>query len=146
MATYLVWKNNVISMVRGDTLKFKLTLIKDEENNLLGFINKNFKEEEYDKIYHVQPGDSVYFGLMAPNKPFEKSCVVKYLTIIEDSEASEFEYHGITINEDGSMCIKLDPNDTEFLYSGEYFYTVKVELANDEVETVVPNTKLLIID
>lgn len=63
-------------MVRGDTLKIKLTIIEDEQQGLVGYINKNVDKE---KIYQLKEGDKVYFGLMAPNHTFEQSSIIKYI-------------------------------------------------------------------
>ncbi len=157
MATYLIWKNNVISMVRGDTLDIKLTIIENDNQGLIGYINKNFEElvepessenpvSIVGKIYHLEPGDKVYFGLMRPNDSFEKSVIVKYIEKIEDSEESGLDYHGIYEDESGNLHIRLDRRDTELLYPGDYYYTVKVERFDETVETVVYKNKFLLID
>lgn len=156
MATYLIWKNNVISMVRGDTLDIKLTIVENDNQGLIGYINKNFEElvepessenpvSIVGKIYHLEAGDKVYFGLMKPNDSFEKSVIVKYIEKI-DLEESELDYHGIYEDVSGNLHIRLDRRDTELLYPGDYYYTVKVEKADETVETVVYKNKFLLVD
>ena len=128
MATYLVWKDNVISMVRGDTLKIKLTIVKDEQQGLVGYINKNI---EASKIYQLKEGDKVYFGLMAPNHTFEQSTIIKYieqgeepvrepiipqgtLDITENGEVDVYEYASVNIN------VPQPEGTCEITENGEY--------------------------
>lgn len=157
MATYLIWKNNVISIIRGDTLDIKLTIVENDNQGLIGYINKNFDDlvepESSEnpvgiigKIYHLQVGDKVYFGLMRPNDSFEKSVIVKYIEKIDILENSELDYNGIYEDELGNLHIRLDRRDTELLYPGDYYYTVKVEKADETVETVVYKNKFLLVD
>lgn len=157
MATYLIWKNNVISIIRGDTVDIKLTIVENDNQGLVGYINKNFDDlvepESSEnpvgiigKIYHLQVGDKVYFGLMRPNDSFEKSVIVKYIEKTDILEDSELDYNGIYEDELGNLHIRLDRRDTELLYPGDYYYTVKVEKANETVETVVYKNKFLLVD
>lgn len=128
MATYLVWKDNVISMVRGDTLKIKLTIVKDEQQGLVGYINKNI---EASKIYQLQEGDKVYFGLMAPNHTFEQSAIIKYieqgeepvkepivpqgtLDVTANGEVDVYEYASVNIN------VPQPEGTCEITENGEY--------------------------
>ena len=111
MATYLVKKNNVISMIRGDTFRFDVTI--SDDSSPCG-------------VYRLSNQDVLYFGLMEPNKNFEDSVLVK-------------EYPaGITpINEDGSITITLNSEDTWNLFPGKYFYTIKlnrIKKAGSEIE------------
>lgn len=157
MATYLIWKNNVISIIRGDTVDIKLTIVENDNQGLVGYINKNFDDlvepESSEnpvgiigKIYHLQVGDKVYFGLMRPNDSFEKSVIVKYIEKTDILEDSELDYNGIYEDELGNLHIRLDRRDTELLYPGDYYYTVKVEKADETVETVVYKNKFLLVD
>ena len=98
-------------MVRGDTLRIKLTIVKDEHQGLVGYINKNIDK---DKIYKLKEGDKVYFGLMAPNHTFEQSSIIKYieqgeeqvkepivpqgtLDITENGEVDVYEYASVNV-------------------------------------------------
>lgn len=61
-------------------------------------------------------------------------------------DTSEIIYHGISTDSDGNLYIKLEPEDTELLPPGDYYYTVKVEHEDGSVETVLAKTKFMIID
>jgi len=123
MATYYIRKNNVISMVRGDTFSFNITLSDDE-----------FPDE----IYILSEDDKLFFALMEPNKSFEESLLIK-------------EYTSEDVNTDGSITISLEDEDTLLLPPGKYFYTIKLETKEDSennstVTTVIPKTSFFIID
>lgn len=125
MATYIVRKNNVISMIRGDTFKFDIT-ITDEESS--------------EGIYRLSNQDILYFGLMEPNKSFEDSILIK-----------EYDKDSENVNEDGSITIVLAPEDTELLVPGKYLYTIKLNKKDDvggidEVITIISNTGFFILD
>ena len=133
MATYIVRKNNVISMVRGDTFKFDVT-ITDEGSS--------------EGIYILSNQDILYFALMEPNKNFEDSILVK-----------EYEAGVTPINEDGSITITLDADDTLNLFPGKYYYTIKLNKLKkadseddssgediDEIITVIAKTEFFILD
>lgn len=125
MATYIVRKNNVISMIRGDTFKFDVT-ITDEESS--------------EGIYRLSNQDILYFGLMEPNKSFEDSILIK-----------EYDKDSENVNEDGSITIILAPGDTELLVPGKYIYTIKLNKKDevegiDEVITIISKTEFFILD
>lgn len=125
MATYIVRKNNVISMIRGDTFKFDVT-ITDEESS--------------EGIYRLSNQDILYFGLMEPNKSFEDSILIK-----------EYDKDSENVNEDGSITIVLTPDDTELLVPGKYLYTIKLNKKDDvegidEVITIISKTGFFISD
>lgn len=125
MATYIVRKNNVISMIRGDTFKFDVT-ITDEESS--------------EGIYRLSNQDILYFGLMEPNKSFEDSILIK-----------EYDKDSENVNEDGSITIILAPEDTELLVPGKYIYTIKLNKKDevegiDEVITIISKTEFFILD
>lgn len=110
--------NNIIRVIRGDsfTLNFRDFVV----NTL-----------EPDCTLH--PGDSLYFGLMEPNKPFECALIRKKVT--NDTE-SDME----------SVFMEFSPEMTERIMPGVYYYSVKIERANGKVETLVKKTKFYIID
>lgn len=125
MATYIVRKNHVISMVRGDHAKFSFEI----PTELLEL-------DDTDVIpKYVLPGGVVlYFALMFPNKPFEDSILIKeYSTIDEEND---------------SLVVELSSADTELLTPGCYYYTIKLatNLGEGEVYTIIPNTKFFIVD
>lgn len=129
MANYIVWKNKVISMVRGDSFKFNLVI---NEGN----------DEASDNIYTLKDQDALYFALMEPNKPFEDAILIKEYTA---------DTVDISPEDNKTIIISLVPEDTELLQPGTYYYTVKLNKLNelegiDETITVIPKTKFFIID
>ena len=118
---------NIIKMNRGDTYEFNLTI--DDEGS------ENGK-------YLLQGNDTVYFGLMEPNSAFEQSLVKKIYTE-EDRD------------KDGNIFITIEPEDTEHLLPGVYYYSVKLEVDHlqgktyeriHKVITVINKTKFIILD
>ena len=118
---------NIIKMNRGDTYEFNLTI--DDEGS------ENGK-------YVLQGNDTVYFGLMEPNSAFEQSLVKKIYTE-EDRD------------KDGNIFITIEPEDTEHLLPGVYYYSVKLEVDHENGETyesihkvitVINKTKFIILD
>ena len=118
---------NIIKMNRGDTYEFNLTI--DDEGS------ENGK-------YVLQGNDTVYFGLMEPNSAFERSLVKKTYTE-EDCD------------KDGNIFITIEPEDTEHLLPGVYYYSVKLEVDHEngktcesihKVITVINKTKFIILD
>ena len=118
---------NIIKMNRGDTYEFNLTI--DDEGS------ENGK-------YLLQGNDAVYFGLMEPNSAFEQSLVKKVYTE-EDRD------------KDGNIFITIEPEDTEHLLPGVYYYSIKLEVDHlqgktyeriHKVITVINKTKFIILD
>ena len=120
---------NIIKMNRGDTYEFNLTI--DDEGSESG-------------KYVLQGNDTVYFGLMEPNSAFEQSLVKKIYTE-EDRD------------KDGNIFITIEPEDTEHLLPGVYYYSVKLEVDHEigdgetresihKVITVINKTKFIILD
>ena len=118
---------NIIKMNRGDTYEFNLTI--DDEGS------ENGK-------YLLQGNDTVYFGLMEPNSAFEQSLIKKIYTE-EDRD------------KDGNIFITIEPEDTEHLLPGVYYYSVKLEVDHENGETyenihkvitVINKTKFIILD
>lgn len=124
MANYIVRKNNVISIIRGDSFSFNLNI-----NELLGEIDG--------ESYTFSDNDKVYFALMYPNSYLADSILVKEYTL-EDLE------------EDGSVTISLKPDDTVLFSPGTYYYTVKLALYQntneEEIHTLIPQTKFFILE
>lgn len=125
--------NNIIVMNRGDTYKFDLT-IRDE----------SFK----DNRYILQGNDTIYLGIMDPGQPFEEALVRKKYTK-DDLDAL------------GNLFVVLQPEDTLDLLPGKYFYSVKLRIDHEEldsisgkptgryikeVRTVINKTKFIICD
>lgn len=119
--------NKIIKLNRGDSYEFILR-IPDKSN-----CSKN---------YILTEQDVVYFALMYPHQPFEKSCFVKGYTWEEQDEK-------------GNLIITITPNDTRRLAPGVYYYTVKLQRGGtldviddfdepDEVRTLVERTKFIV--
>lgn len=111
--------NDIITISRGDSFTFE-TLI-------------NLGNPIYPDYYTLQEGDIVYFGIMEPNQPFEWAIVRKTFTS-EDQEGSV-------------LICSFNPEDSEFLLPGRYYYSLKLYKASDEsVTTFIPNKKFIIMD
>ena len=115
--------NNIITINRGDTVDYTFTI--------------NLGTKRFEDKYTLTTGDSLYFGLMEPNQPFE--CA---LLRLEFTEADN--------DEDGNVKIHLDSSMTENLLSGRYYYSIKLRQAvldgEDKVTTLIPNTKFAIYE
>ena len=128
----MITNNNMVIMHRGDTYDFDL-IIDDIESP--------------DGRYRLKGDDVVYFGIMDPHQPFEQALVKKRFT------AEDMYPNGV-------LNIVLAPEDTLDLLPGTYYYSVKAHLQHDnyyeatgeflgrvdQVNTVVPKTKLFICD
>lgn len=143
MATYLVWRNKVISMIRGDSFSFRVRIPNPHPesseyeitNNLIPSQNRESIQEIPD--YILSEGDLVYFFLSRPNDSFEQAFLVKKYTY-ENQDP------------DGYIRIELTPEDTAYIHPGDYYYTVKLainaESSEEEIYTIIPKTKFLIVD
>ena len=125
MSLYIVKKDKVLTMTRGDYFSFKVDLKSNKSR---------FDEDEY----KLSEGDILFFGLMEPNQPFEKAFLKK-----------QYTYDDYDV-ENGTLKIVLNPEDTIELEPGTYYYQIKV-LYEDEtevthVDTVVQKTKFYIVD
>lgn len=116
---------NIITINRGDTYNFDLTIYDDSTP---------------DGRYILQDDDVLYFGLMDPHQKFENALVKKRFTKDDCDEA-------------GNLNIEIKPEDTLDLMPGVYYYAIKLHRRkNDEVEyidkviTVINKTKFVIND
>lgn len=119
---YHVDKNNVITINRGDYLKFPVALW-----------TGTFPKREQ---IILEEGDLVYFGLMHPNEPFERAFVKR-------------EYTKDDVNSNGDLEIVLYPEDTLELYPGTYYYALKAIYEVDGepiVDTLVQKTRFIVVD
>ena len=96
----------------------------------------NVGTEMYPQRYSLKDGDAVYFAVMEPNQKFEDA-ILKQVYTSADEET-----------QDGDLIIKLNPNDTQYLHSGKYFYTIKVKFSDSElpVQTIIDNREFWILD
>lgn len=124
MSKYLIKKNKVITVTRGDYFSFSVELKKGR-----------FPDEE---VYVLSGDDVLFFGLMEPNQPFEKAILKK-----------QFHYDDYDV-EGGTLKIVINPEDTIGLIPGVYYYQIKVLYKDDggttHVDTVVQKTKFIIVD
>jgi len=125
MSLYIVKKDKVLTMTRGDYFSFKVDLKA-----------KEFPFEE--TTYTLGENDILYFGLMEPGQPFEKAFLKK-----------EYTYDDYDI-EGGTLKVVINPEDTIELEPGTYYYQIKVlyedEVGAVHVDTVVQKTKFYIVD
>ena len=109
----------IISIYKGDTGSFDLAI------NLGTIVEPN--------IYELQDFDIVNFYVMYPNSDLDSSIIYK-------------EYTKDDLNEDKSITIKLEGEDTQYLNEGVYYYTIKLYKANGEVLTLQKRTKFIIMN
>lgn len=121
--------NHIITINRGESGSFTIPLNKGTS------VNPEIVELDNDF-------DTIYFGVMQPENKFEFSIVRKL-------------YHREDLNEDGTLTITFEPNDSELLLPGNYFYEVKVKKYDlnefeqpekEHIYTVVPRTKFIILE
>lgn len=118
--------SNIITMTRGDSYIFDVTL---------------FDEWNPNKRWEIQEGDVVYFGIMLPHQKFEDAIIRKRFTYAQSKYP-------------GRITIRLAPDDTVDLEPGVYFYAVKVKVNSINVDgepqtdviTVINKTKFIIND
>lgn len=114
-----VSKTKIISMYKGDTSSFDLQI------NVGTILEPSiYKLEDYDylKIY-----------VLYPNSDLDSSVIYK-------------EYNKDDLNEDDSITIKFDSDDTQYLNDGVYYYTIKLYRSNGDVITIQKRTKFIIMN
>jgi hypothetical protein len=118
----------IIKINRGDSFEFPINIPERGDST---------------KNYLLTENDVVYFAIMFPHQPFEKSCFVKGYTYEEQDKDT------------GNIIIKITPNDTRILTPGIYYYTVKLQRGGtldviddfdepDEVRTIIDRTKFIV--
>lgn len=119
MSTYIINKNNVITINRGDYAEFKF----------------KFKVGKfpYDHDLIVNDGDILFFGLMDPGVHFEHALLKK-------------EYTSNFINDEGYFILTLESDDTLELVPGVYYYEIKLLDINAHITTLIQKTKFIIVD
>lgn len=96
-------KDNRVTMTRGDSWEVPL------------FLNKGTALKPM--RYNLQDEDSVYLAIMEPNQPFEQAIVKKKFT-------------NKNINRNGDIVVRIEPEDTQCLKPGKYFYQIKAKFIN----------------
>lgn len=96
--------NGFISVHRGDSFKVPL------------LINTGTRDDITKLYIKSHPRAKIYFGVMEPNQPFEEAVIKKMYTT------------NSPVNEQGDLVVKFKPSDTEYLYPGHYYYSIKAEV------------------
>lgn len=116
-------KYNILTFNKGDDIELSLFL---DCGSALSPIQ-----------YELTNDDTLYFGIIEYNQPFECALVRKIFTKND-------------IDENNNITIKLSGNDTYNIVPGEYSYEIKLKRdtgnGNYEVHTVVSRTKLIILE
>lgn len=121
---YVITKNKVITINRGDYASFMINLTIGKFPN--------------EKVYPLKEGDILFFGLMEPNQHFENAFLKK-----------ELHYDDYDV-EGGMLKLVLNPEDTIELVPGVYFYQIKLLREDSDgeviVDTVIQKTRFNIVD
>jgi hypothetical protein len=107
--------NNNINIVAGDSFKCKL------------FINKGTKL--HPSRYELTEMDTIIFTLVK-DRDYAQEIITKRYTLSD-------------VDEKGNVVINIESTDTEFLPTGIYYYSVKLEhidlLSNEKIiNTIIP--------
>ena len=112
--------NGIINVTRGDSFSIK---VKEVEFNAEG------------TPLILEPGDTLYFGLMEPHQPFENA-------LIRKAEEIQAGY-------EGEITFDFSSEMTEFLLPGAYYYSIKAKrdgVPNECVRTLRKKTRINILD
>lgn len=121
--------SNIIVMTRGDTYRFDVTV---------------FDEADITARYDFIDKDRIYFGIMHPHQKFEDALIRK-------------AYDGSIAKTSGRITITIQPEDTEYLEPGVYYYAIKLKKYDGvdeeqpdkeywDIITLVNKTKLVLND
>lgn len=103
---------NCFMLSRGDTFRFPIT------------INCGTKLEP--EIYELKQTDTLYIAILEPGQSFENAIIRQTLTMKNADE------------ETGCITFILKSSDTEYMLTGKYFITIKLEQEDGTVTTVLP--------
>ena len=115
--------NGFILLTRGDTFKAPL------------FINWGSKACPVRYYIKHHPETTVYLGIMEPHQPFENAVIRK-----------TYNAKNAEINSCGDIMVNLKSTDTEYLLPGKYYYEVKMDLGDSNIDTIIPKTEFFILD
>lgn len=110
---------NIIQMYRGDT--------KDITIGVKGDIDTERLEE----------GDDIFLGIMEVGQDFEDAIIRRKLS---------YGDYSVEILDQQIVNFRLKPEDTLCLHDGVYYYSVKLRTKQGDVITLIPKTKLVILD
>ena len=112
---YIETENGIITMMRGDTIKFPLKI--------------NIGTKLCPEYRPITPYETLYFALMEPGQAFENAILKKRYTSLSPKD------------NDGNVLLILESSDTEFLLTGKYYYTVKLKTVepsgSETVNTII---------
>ena len=121
MSMYIIDKNHVITINRGDSVSLPIPI-------LVG------KFPELQHKLEIVEGDIIFFGLMFPQQYFECAIIKK-------------EFNKSAFNEDGDFVLELDSLDTINIEPGVYYYELKLLKASDDtITTLIPKSRFNIVD
>lgn len=109
---------HIITVNRGDSFELPL------------FINAGTIFEPI--RYELKDGDKVLFAVKEPHQSFENAIVRKLFTNND-------------LNDEGDVIIKFGTSDTENLLPGIYYYAVKLQFADMNINTIITDKKFIII-
>lgn len=116
--------NGNIKVNKGDA--FQLPLFIDIGDDIFHSTRFTFREN-----------DVIYFRVLEGNMPCECPLISK-------------ELHYQNLNENGDIIVSFDSDDTNWLFSGIYFYEVKLKRPAENTDekdtfiTIIPRRKLII--
>jgi len=110
-------KNGIITLTRGDSFTTRF------------FINQGTPLNPI--LFDFEPGDVIYFRLFRANDSWDNPIVRKTYT---DND----------VTEDGYLTVSFNPEDTNWIKYGIYYYEAKILYTRDnenKVWTFIPRTK-----
>ena len=107
-------KKNKITLTRGDTLRVKVKIIKNEE------------------LYTPEDGDRVRFALKHPDMLPDGS---------DYSDVDPLIVKEIPID---TMILELEPADTKSLAFGKYVYDIEITFADGSVDTFITKASFVL--
>ena len=111
---YQVLDNGIITLSRGDTFNYVFSL----------------KDDIKGKPIELTEDDTIYFGICEPNQLWENAIVRKICEkLIVDNEYT------------GEYKISLESIDTEYLYPGKYYYSIKLRQIDENDNEIVTTIK-----
>ena len=109
---------NVFQLCRGDTFIFP--------------ININGGTKLYPEQYELLDTDIIYGAILEPNQAFEDAIIRKKIT--KNSKTDK----------DGFPLFILESEDTEYLLTGKYYFTLKLVTKENVVTTILPMKEFFI--
>lgn len=103
---------NNFTLNRGDTFVFPIII---NSNTKLNF-----------KQYVLTDADKLYVALLEPNQAFEDAILRKVITNKDKTD------------ENGNPLLIVNSRDTEYLLTGKYYLTIKLQQENNIVTTILP--------